>query len=397
MMKNLRPSIYFILLNLLAFQGNGFEFRGYSTLQFASQGRGTTTQKNLLSYSEMTNINRINLIEQTSKGVFELGLELNQLHEWNDSQSTSPYQNTGSPYRVTNENQILINRKKTQKERYLLLGQVDRLSFDWELPKANIILGRQQFAFGTSKITSPLDPFLPFGPVAINTEERTGIDGIRLKRQIGEMSEWGLGLIFGESFEQKKSAAFAHLKLINEKIEVELLTSYILEAQMVGMGFLKSLGGTNTWLEISHTKPKNEEAYLRSTLGLEYQWNQDLYTIFEYHLNGAGTSDEVQYLLNVNKFAYTSKAVYLLAENYFYTTLAYQLNPLTNVQLGHTFNLNDFCQLITVTGVRSLGDNSQLELGLFQGLGPRGDQHLSLSSEFGRYGTQFFTKLKAFY
>ena len=184
---------------------------------------------------------------------------------------------------------------------------------------------------------------------------------------------------------------------MRDKVETEFLISHFLEAQMFGVGFLKSIWGTNTWLEVSQTKPKNETAYLRATLGTEYQWNTDLYTIFEFHHNGAGSDKVSEYGLLPLKFAYQSGSVHLLGDHYFSTSFNHQWNPLLTIQYGGTYNIEDHSLLLNLMLSKSLTENSQIDLGSYFGVGHKGQSLLIPMSEFASYGTQFFLKYKHYF
>ncbi len=384
--------LFFIFFGLYPLTGFALETRGYTILQASSAGLRTSVQKNVFAHFELANINRLNLLHESSGMTYELGLELNQIYETNDLTQSSPYSNLKTPYRIFRENPVL-NLTTLEQDNYLLLGQVDRLTLEYQGLSSSFIFGRQQISFGASKFVSPLDVFAPNNPSSINTEERSGVDAARFKTSIGEMGEFGLGVVMGQNLSEKKSAAFLNLKYSFYNIEFEALAARYLQVNMLGLQVLKSIYGTNTWIELAY----NEGQYTRFTVGTEYQWSPRFYTAAEYHYNGAGKSEVSGYPLALAEFSFTSVSVFLLSKNYLNVLLGYQLSPLTFLSGRLTSNLLDHSYLFSLGATKSLSNNSQNDFGITLGMGPKGSSLSLVLSEFGHYGAQAYYKYKYFF
>ena len=111
------------------------------------------------------------------------------------------------PYRFSDPSANLVDQPRYQ------LGQnLDRLNVQLQFASGDLTLGRQAMTFGSARIINPTDVFLPFAVGTLNTEYRTGIDGIRFQRPLGQLGELDLGLVLGQDGQRDNSAAFVHVK-----------------------------------------------------------------------------------------------------------------------------------------------------------------------------------------
>ncbi len=74
-------------------------------------------------------------------------------------------------------------------EDQLLLQQLDRLRLTWSQGPWRLNLGRQPVGHGNGRFFNPSDLFAPLSPYSLNTQYKSGIDGLRLTRRLGERDE----------------------------------------------------------------------------------------------------------------------------------------------------------------------------------------------------------------
>ena len=380
--------IFLLLTSVKAFSG---ELRGYSIVQ------GVATE-NLLRDSEdksfqLVMINRLNYFNDINNSTsFEFGLEIAKIYEDNNLGVNTIQPNVKFPYRIDQINHFWFPNSNQTNRKFIVNGQIDRLMFTIDKEAYNLTLGRQPISFGSAKTVNPLDVFTPFGVGVINTEERNGVDGIRVRVPYGEMGQWDFALVLGEEAKQENSALYGSLKFVVSDLEAQLILMEYNQANFFGLDLVQSIKGSNVWIETAYTKPDIDKGYLRLSTGFEYQWNKDLFTIIEYHYNEAGAHKASEYLSVAGNFAYTSGGVYLLSKNYLNFLTSYVLTDLDSLIGLVMFNLDDNSIYLNPSWNRSLSDESTLSAGLLAGVGPRGDSFLLPRSEFGSYGTSVYIK-----
>lgn len=396
----LKTVSFIFIFCLYSFQVHALDLRGYVIGQSVLSQNQLSNSSHKITSLGLANINRFNLIHAGEKSLtYEAGLELTQLYEqiYNPNFFRSKSNNIQN-YRVSDFKQVwLANESSGQSKNYYILGNIDRLSLSWEGENFGFVLGRQQISFGSSKMTNPIDIFAPFGPVTVNAEERSGIDAIRLRGSIGDMGEWDTGIIFGEKAQRENSGAYITAKLPWKNFEFQPILVNFKEANLYGMDILLSQAGANFWFEGARVQPDNTEAYTRYTLGAEYQWGDQLFTIIEYHFNGAGASTASNYSLLPQTFAYSKGSVFYLGKQYLSLLINSQLSPLQNLSAGLNINSNDHSSLFSAAWDWSLSNELALNLGLYIGLGTKSiNVHLP-ESEFGLVGEVYFLKLRQYF
>ena len=63
---------------------------------------------------------------------------------------------------------------------------------------ADISIGRQAIAWGSARVFNPTDAIAPFTFNELDTEDRIGVDAIRVRIPIGMLGELDTGYVFGE-------------------------------------------------------------------------------------------------------------------------------------------------------------------------------------------------------
>jgi hypothetical protein len=373
---------------------NASEIRGYVVGQIRAQT--PTLKDNPRSFGTLAleNINRINYFNEMNKFQFEIGLEFNQILQWtHDPLQERNFEKTNTPYRLEDFRPTVLTSKSGINS-YYLLKQLDRLQLHYSFYSFDITLGRQQISFGSAKLVNPTDVFTPFSPTTINTEEKNGVDALRIKKTFGPNTEAEIGILFGNKFKEENSALFIRSIFSYKELEIKPILLSYREALGVGIDFLVPYKGAHFYIESLSTfiDKKNFHSYNRTTAGIEYQWSNDLFFVVEYHYNGDGRGDTTEYDLKGLSFSRSRGSSFYLARHYFNFMLNYQLTPLHILTLTSYQNLNDGSNLFAPSWSWSFSENSTLGFGLFIGVGKETNNPFQVKSEFGSYGKQFFSK-----
>jgi hypothetical protein len=294
-----------------------------------------------------------------------------------------------------------------------LFQNLDRASISMEIPAADLYIGRQAIAWGSGHAVNPTDIFSPFTFDELDTEDRLGVDAIRVRVPLEQMGELDAGYIFGDDFAFEESAFYLRGKFYRHRTDMTALLAGFRENLLIGADITRSVGGAGFWLEsayvfvdaLNETRDGSDDNYLRATIGTDYALTEKLYGFIEYHFSQAGTDDQARYLDLLTTAAYTSGAVYLLGRHYLIPGFSFQLTPLLTFSGQLLTNLEDPSSLFAPHVEYNIFEDIYLAGGAFIGLGRRpegiieGDQGPSIRfrSEFGGYSDLYFSSFRFYF
>ena len=270
---------------------------------------------------------------------------------------------------------------------------LDRFNVQVRLDSGDLTIGRQPITFGAARIINPTDVFLPFDVQTLNTEYRVGIDAMRFQRPVGQLSELDVGVVLGDDG-SGNSAAFARLKSNFSGSDFEFTYIRFSEQQLIGFGIETTLGQFGGWLETASVS--GDEDYRRTSLGLDYGFNESWFGMLEYHYNGAGGDDPAEYLKLLTSTPYQAGGVFLLGKHYLSPSLSWQVSALTTVSLQMIANLEDKSQFVQLSADFSLNDNLYLGISYF-GFGGEQPDLTNLNSEYGSNPDRLIASLRFYF
>jgi len=316
-------------------------------------------------------------------------------------------------YRGVDFNTRLYPEDRSTVGSFGIFHNLDRLYAGFSLPVADIYIGRQAIAWGTARVINPTDIIAPYTFEELDTEERIGVDALRIRIPIGFMGEIDAGYVFGEDFDFAESAVFLRGKFYVARTDLSLLLVQFRRHLLMGVNMARSVEGAGVWLEAAYvlTSPFEREFlgttgydYFRGTAGLDYSFTGKLYGFVEYHYNQAGVASNRDYYFNVLQHpAYEDGAVYLMGQQYIIPGISYQITPLITLNSQILYNVEDRSLFLGPTIEYNISQNIYLGGGLFAGFGPGpervpGQQPFPLiKSEFGTYPDLFYTNFRVYF
>ena len=283
---------------------------------------------------------------------------------------------------------------------------LDRAIIHYSTDFADISIGRDAIAWGSARIINPTDVVAPFSFDQLDTEDRVGVDAIRIRIPIGVLGEIDTGYVIGEKFDYDKSALFLRTQLNAVETDFSISLIQFQRNLLAGIDITRGIGGAGFWLEAAYvfTEPFMDvnsayDNYLRSSIGLDYSFNGKLFTFIEYHFNGAGTVIPDDYIDNLNQPAYMQGGVYLFGVHYLSPGISYQLTPLINIGSQVLFNLSDMSATFIPQLSYNVAEDLHLSIGglLSIGKSPIDDELFVLQSEFGSYPNLFFSSFQLYF
>ena len=310
-------------------------------------------------------------------------------------------------YRVVDFDAAIYSSEGDSVGSFGLFHNLDRVSIAYGADFGDITIGRQAIAWGSARVVNPTDIVAPYAYDQLDTEDRIGVDAIRVQIPIGVLGEFDTGYIFGENFAFEKSAFFlrSQLNAVETDFSISLLGFH--EHLMTGFDIARGIGGAGFWFEAAYVYAnafdgENGEAgnYLRASIGLDYSFSGVAYGFIEYHVSDAGAREPENYLANLTQSAYTDGAVYLLGRHYLAPGLTFQITPLISLGGVVLSNISDPSLFPSLQIEYNFAQDIYLSAGGFIGIGKRPeteDEETQFRSEFGGYPTLFFSSFRIYF
>ena len=311
-----------------------------------------------------------------------------------------------SRYRVADLDSPIYPRTDEPAGSVGIYHNLDRASVQFSTDFADFSIGRDAIAWGSARIINPTDIIAPYTYDQLDTEDRVGVDTIRVRIPVGVMGEVDTGYIFGDRFNFDKSAVFLRTQLNAVETDFSILLLEFQRDLLVGFDIARGIGGAGFWLETAYvfTEPFDEGSdtlnnYLRTSVGLDYSFGGETYTFIEYHFNGAGTQKPENFFTNLERPAYTRGGVYLLGIHYLAPGFTHQLTPLISCSGQVLFNLSDPSTWIAPQIAYNVAEDIHLSVGGFISLGkrPKNGDSPQFQSEFGSYPNLFFSSFRVYF
>ncbi|MFW6137975.1 MAG: hypothetical protein ACOC7U_02260 [Spirochaetota bacterium] len=324
---------------------------------------------------------------------------------------------TGSTdYRAVDISRLIYPSREQDLLNLGLYHDLDRWFASIYLPHADVYLGRQAVSWGSAKVVNPTDIFAPYSFSELDTEQKKGVDALRVRIPVGAMNEIDAGYVAGEDFSFKNSALFARTRLYVLQTDLSLLAVDFRESLLLGFDMARALGSAGSWAEGAYVLPDAfdsdpAEAYFAFSAGLDYSFSGNLYGYAEYHFNSAGRHDPEGYvdiMQNPEDYpAYSEGNVYLLGRHYLTAGGSYNLMPIFPVHALAIVNLNDWSTIVSFSGEYNIAPDIYVVGGCYTGWGKKpelttvsGETAPAVSryrSEFGAYPDMFYTAFKVYF
>ena len=315
---------------------------------------------------------------------------------------------TDSPrYRVADFDSAIYPDEDDAIGSFGLFQNLDRASIAYGADFGDITIGRQAIAWGSARVVNPMDVVAPYAYNQLDTEDRIGVDAIRVQIPIGVLGEFDTGYVFGEDLALEKSAFFLRSQLNAVETDFSIILLGFREHLMTGFDIARGIGGAGFWLEAAYVYANvfndengETENYLRASIGLDYSFGGVAYGFIEYHFSGAGAGEPEDYLDNLSQPAYTDGAVYLMGRHYFVPGLTFQITPLVSLGGVVLANISDPSVFPSLQVEYNFAQDIYLSAGGFIGIGKRPeteDEETQFRSEFGGYPTLFFSSFRIYF
>ena len=239
----------------------------------------------------------------------------------------------------------------------------------------------------------------PFTYSELDTEDRTGVDAVRVRVPIGALGEFDAGYVFGRDFAADRSAFFVRSQFNAAETDLSPLLIRFREQLLVGIDVARGIGRIGAWIEgvrVFTMERAEISDYFRVSTGMDYSFGGETYGFIEYHFNGAGVRDPEDYVSNLDRPAYRDAAVYLMGTHYFALGTTHLLTPLVALSGQFLANVADPSFFFAPAIEYNIAQDIYLSSGAFIGIGDRPKSE-HFQSEFGGYSNILFFSFRIYY
>ncbi|MCK4935298.1 MAG: hypothetical protein KAR84_00475 [Elusimicrobiales bacterium] len=338
----------------------------------------------------------------------EFAYEINALARKYNFLSSPSLTSSSLSYRAYDTGRYLFPRDNEADADFSGTQNIDRAFLSLTADFGDFHIGRQPIAFGMAKVINPTDILAPYDAATLDTEERLGVDALRVKIPLGLLGEFDGGIVAGRHFKISESAAFLRTKFYKDGTDIALMAQAFKNNLLIGGSIVRDIGGAGIWTEFAHTYAQafsghlKEEDFFRFSIGADYNFQifDGVLGFIEYHYNGAGSSDKNDYISQTAKTAYTDAGVYLLSKQYLIPGFSTSLTPLISANASIIYNLNDYSSYFTPRLEYNIKTNMYLGLGANLPIGKKAVYARSLilpESEFGLYSDYYYSSIRVYF
>ncbi len=307
-------------------------------------------------------------------------------------------------YRVVDLDARLYPSLNDEVASFAIFQNLDRAFITIRTNRADLYVGRQAIAFGAARVVNPTDIIAPYSYETLDTEDRVGVDAVRVRVPLGFMGEIDAAWVGGDKFESDRSAAFLRTKFYALRTDMALLLLGFRRNLLLGVEAARSLGGAGVWFEAAHVfvdaladEAIPQRDYFRGSLGGDYSFGGNTYVFAEYHFNQAGRDRPGEYLSDSTHAAYTEGSVYLMGRHYLASGMTCQLTPLISGGVELLCNLRDRSAYVVPSIEYNVAEDIYLAGGAYIGIGRRPESAMRMRSEFGSYPDIYFGSFRVYF
>ncbi len=265
---------------------------------------------------------------------------------------------------------------------------IDMLYYKHFFDFGEFVLGRQVISWGVGRVWQPTDMFNPINPANFAKLERDGADALSSKIYLGAFTDLELVVNFRDKFGDYNYGG--RFRTNYGEYDLALTAGYFDKNAVVGGSFQGNLfeAGLRGEGIFSYNDRAPGSNYARIILGMDYQFNPELYALAEYQYNGRGTTDKDEYIYYFEKLS--RGEIQNIGKNYLALMSNYQFHPLVTGTLTSISNLNDESGLVGFEGSYNVLQNLNAGLGAMFFYGDKGSEYSYYSTALYLTGQYYF-------
>jgi hypothetical protein len=135
-----------------------------------------------------------------------------------------------------------------------------------EFGDTDLRLGRQRIAWGTGRFWSPLDLLNPFSPVALERDERLGVDALLVEHKFGAVSRLSAG---APSRQPGRSSRALQWHDNTRGIDYSLTAGRFAGDDVIGVDVAGQIGQAGIRAELTRVRSREDKTFSRSLIAVD--------------------------------------------------------------------------------------------------------------------------------
>lgn len=266
---------------------------------------------------------------------------------------------------------------------YQIRQSLFRLTASASYGTVRAVVGRQRIAWGTGFVWTPTDVLNPVSPVAIERDEKAGVDAAYVEYALGPMTR--VEAAFAPSRDAERTSVAGRFSSHAGEFDVSAMGGRIRDAWIFGGDYAGYLGNAGFRGEAAFTSGMGRN-FVRAVVNADYNFPGDYYTFVELHYNGSGATDPDEYdysqLLNGQTLN--------LGKYYAAASVSKSFTPLVAGSFYGILNANDGSGLAGPAVIWSARENLELSASAYVFFG-------ASDTEYGRAGNVYFVIAQYFF
>ncbi len=285
------------------------------------------------------------------------------------------------------------------QDRLRVWHDVDRLSLTWYNDFADITAGRQAITWGISNVYPVADLWAQFSPFELDTEEKPGVDAVRILKYPtanleldAVVADRGSSRNFSAGVRASFTLPWADIYAGGGKFWREAIGLIGISAP-TGVYKLRAEGALPYHLD------EEEFSLPRITIGVDRLGGSTMLSM-EYNFNGIGATDSGDYLTVLEDPRFGQGETYFLGRHNIGAAASWTPgNDRLSLTLSSLLNIQDPSAAFVPNLTYDFGQNTRLSVGALVSFGdtPTFDPAPALRSEFGTYGDFLYTMLSVYF
>lgn len=154
---------------------------------------------------------------------------------------------------------------------------------EWD--RLEVTLGRQRIPLGRGRLWNPIDLFNAIPPLAIQGDQRIGVDAARLRVRLAR-ELWAEG-IWAPQDDPDDHRAAARIEIARTAVDAALTVGRFRRDWVIGADAAGNLGNAAYRLEVTYTNPREGDRFWQAVASLDYtfQLGAGLYALVEHLYN----------------------------------------------------------------------------------------------------------------
>ena len=157
----------------------------------------------------------------------------------------------------SNNNDIDLSFFPVKEKGFIMLSEIDRLSFDFANDKWHFVIGRQRINWGKNLAWNPNDIFNTYNFFDFDYEERPGTDAMRIQYYLSGNSSIETAINYKRKWDENTFALKYNFHKAN--YDFQILAAKYMRDFMMGLGWEGAIKNVGFKGELSFFTPKDKE------------------------------------------------------------------------------------------------------------------------------------------